>query len=220
MDVQQLWSTPVATTQGGLSASTTQQLIDLLLMRDKERKTVPLGGQPFKDYVDVGDFYHNIHYNLFSTPDDAPEKAALLEFEKFACDTMRTYLRKAFYAKDADTVELSARAFGHIAYPDTKTYPHYHQQSDLVLIHYLKVDQPLNKSPLSLIMLDPRGAPNYPWEGKMHTINPVAGLTICHPSYLWHETNEWESDQYRALVAVNFKVIGHSHESHFQPTRF
>lgn len=220
MKVEQLWSTPIATHEERLSQEATEQLIALMLRRDQEKKKVPLGGSPFKDYVDVGDFYHNIHYNLFSTPDEYLEAPALREFEKFACKQVREYLRLAFDAKDFADVALSARAFGHITYAGTKTFPHYHQQSDLVLIHYLKVDQVTNESPLSLIMLDPRGAPNYPWTGKMHTINPYTGLNVIHPSYVWHETNEWKLDNYRALIAVNFKIIGHGHETQFTKTRF
>lgn len=223
MSITNLWTTPVAQSQGGLSARATDSLVNLLLRRDEEKQRVPLGGAPFKEFVDSGDFYHGIHYNLFAAADALPEDegAAIREFEALACRTFRDYLREGFGAKDADTVALSARCFGHIHRPGIRTFPHYHQASDGVLIHYLRVeDTDADREPLSLILLDPRGAPNYPWVGKMHTINPTQGTTVCHPSYLWHETNEWRGDSYRALIAVNFKVMGHGHEAHFKPTRF
>lgn len=221
MQVQNLWATPVAVSQGGLSEKSTKQLVDLLLRRDAQKSKVPLGASPFKEFVDSGDFYHSIHYNLFDHPDDIPERDALLEFEEFACRTFRNYLREGFQAPDADTVALSGRCFGHIHAPNLRTFPHYHQASDGVLVHYLKVEETsTDTEPLSLILLDPRGSPNYPWWGKMHTINPTQGTTVCHPSYLWHETNEWRGASYRALIAVNFKVIGHGHEPKFKQTRF
>jgi hypothetical protein len=220
--ISNLWPTPVGVKQGGLSAESTNALVKLLLNLDERKHRVPTGGAAFKDFVDSGDFYHGIHYNLFDH-DGLPDtdRRALIEFEGFACYTMREFLREGFAAPDWENVALSARCFGHIHRPGLRTFPHYHQASDLVLVHYLRVeDTPADREPLSLILLDPRGAPNYPWVGKMHTINPTRGTTVCHPSYLWHETNEWTGDSYRALIAVNFKVIGHGHETQFKPTRF
>lgn len=221
MRIDQLWATPVGVTRGALSPQTTSALITHLIERDTSKRKVPLAGQPFKGYVDSGDFYKEIHYNLFACPPDAPEHDAIREFEAYACATFRQYLRDGFGVQDANTVALSARCFGHIHRPGVRTFPHYHQASDGVLIHYLKVeDTDGDRDPLSLILLDPRGAPNYPWTGKMHTVNPTQGTTVCHPSYLWHETNEWRGDSFRALIAVNFKVVGHGHETQFINTRF
>jgi len=221
MRIDHLWPTPVAVTQSVLPPEVTETLIAHLLARDALKTKVSLGGLPFKRYVDSGDFYNEIHYNLFACPEDAPEYDAIRHFEKYACEAFRNYLRAGFGVENAETVELSARCFGHIHYPGIRTFPHYHQASDGVLVHYLKVeDTPNNRDPLSLILLDPRGAPNYPWTGKMHTINPTQGTTVCHPSYVWHETNEWTGESFRALIAVNFKVIGHGHETQFKPTRF
>jgi hypothetical protein len=221
MQVNHLWATPVSESEHHLSPETTTALISLLERRDAFKSKIDLAASPFKEYVDSGDFYNEIHYNLFASPEHEPAKAALLEFERYACKTFREYLQQGFDAKDSDTVELSARCFGHIHRPGMRTFPHYHQASDGVLIHYLKADeQGEGGEPLSLILQDPRGAPNYPWQGKMHTINPKTGTTVCHPSYLWHETNEWTGKDIRALIAVNFKVIGHGHENKFQPTKF
>ena len=221
MQVSNLWATPVAVSHGELSPQTVSSLIELLARRDMLKTKVGMAASPFKAYVDSGDFYNEIHYNLFAAPDEEPAKAALIEFEEFACKTFREYLALGFGASDAATVQLSARCFGHIHRPGMRTFPHYHQASDGVLIHYLKADGARDGGePLSLILQDPRGAPNYPWQGKMHTINPETGTTVCHPSYLWHETNEWHGDDIRALISVNFKVIGHGHENKFQVTKF
>lgn len=219
MKIESLWATPVASTVEHLSADSTRLLVDLLLRRDGEKKKARWGGDPFKEMTESGEFYHSIHYNLFDLPDDAPERGAIDEFERLACRTIRRYLAEGYGARDAETVRLSARCFGHIHYPGQRTFPHYHQQSDVVLVHYLKVDA-AQESPLSLVMLDPKGAPNYPWWGKMHTINPEQGTTVCHPSYLWHETNEWSGGSFRAMIAANFKVLGHGHEEQFRVTRY
>lgn len=219
MKIESLWPTPIGQTEGGLSLSATEQLIALIRRREAEKKKVPLGADPFKSYVDDGDFYHGIHYNLFDAPPSLPERRAIHEFEAFACARIREYLRDGFGAADSETVALSARCFGHSIGAGIRTFPHYHQASDVVLIHYLNVGTPLD-APLSLILLDPRGAPNYPWWGKMHVVNPTSGTTVCHPSFLWHETNEWSGGSSRELIAVNFKVVGHGHERQFKPTRF
>jgi len=220
MNVANLWATPVATSMApGLSAQTVETLVALLLQRDADTKKVPASADAFKEFVDSGDFYHAIHYNLFEHQGRLPESDALNEFEAFACKQVREYLRLAFDANDSESVELSARCFGHVHSENTRTFPHYHQGSDVVLIHYLRADSDQGR-PLSLIMQDPRGAPNYPWWGKMHTINPVSGMTVCHPSFLWHETNEWRGTGARVLMAANFKVVGHGHEKQFKATKF
>lgn len=221
MKIEQLWATPIGVTRFCLTPERNRVLVDHLLERDTLRTKVRSGARPFKSYVESGGFYNEIHYNLFDCPTDAPEHDAIRAFEQMACGTFRQYLHDGFGLNDAETVALSARCFGHIHHPGIRTFPHYHQASDGVLVHYLKVDEiGQREEPLSLILLDPRGAPNFPWTGKMHTINPVEGTTVCHPSYLWHETNEWRGDSYRALLAVNFKVIGHGHERQFKPVMF
>lgn len=218
MKVEQLWPTPIAIIEEKLSNETTFNLIDLIRLQSELKKKTNLDGTGFKNFVDVGDFYHNIHYNLFDIDKDSEYYDAILEFEKYACRNIRNYIREGFGAKDAETVELSARCFGHSIEPNVKTFPHYHQSSDVVLIHYLNVGK--STDPLSLVLQDPRGAPNYPWWGKMHVINPKPGTTVCHPSFLWHETTEWRGDHNRDLIAVNFKILGHGHETQFRNTRY
>lgn len=220
MSIDQLWATPVATYHQPLPLEVAQQLVALIVRRDAQKDKAQGGGTAFKQYVDSGRFYHSIHYNLFDLPETTPEHDALRVFEQHACRAIRQYLRDGFAAHDAQTVELSARCFGHVHTPGAKTFPHYHQASDLVLVHYLRLGGNNAGEPLSLIMQDPRGAPNYPWWGKMHTINPVEGMTVCHPSFLWHETNEWHGAGNRVLIAANFKVIGHGHEKQFKTTNF
>ena len=219
MKIESLWPTPIGQSEGGLSETATTQLVALIRRREAEKQKVPQGAGPFKSFVDDGDFYHGIHYNLFDAPASLPERGAIDEFEAFACRRIREYLRDGFGAKDADTVDLSARCFGHSHIPGVRTFPHYHQASDVVLVHYLNVGAAMD-APLSLIVIDPRGAPNYPWWGKMHVITPTSGTTVCHPSFLWHETNEWSGESSRELIAVNFKVVGHGHESQFKRTRY
>lgn len=218
MKVDQLWATPIAVVEEKLSNETIFDLIALIREHNEMKKKSSLDASGFKTFVDDGDFYNNIHYNLFDIDSNSEYSKAVSEFEKYACKHIRNYLKEGFGATDSDTVELSARCFGHSIEPNVKTFPHYHQASDVVLIHYLNIGESIE--PLSLVLQDPRGAPNYPWWSKMHVINPQSGTTVCHPSFVWHETTEWKGDNNRDLIAVNFKVLGHGHERQFRNTRY
>jgi hypothetical protein len=83
------------------------------------------------------------------------------------------------------------------------------------MIHYLDVgigrDPEAGKTKRhgthALLLLDPRGAPNFPWYEKIESIIPRQGLTVLHPGYLWHETNPWrETEGVRVAIVVNFQI--------------
>ena len=218
MKIENLWPTPIGVFEEKLSEECTAYLIDLIRERENMKKRFKGEALSFKEQVDSGSFYNNSNYNLFDIAEDSVYYKSIKEFEEFSCRKIREYIREAFGADDWETVELSGRCFGHVAYSQHRTFPHYHQSSDLVLLHYLNIEE--TKTPLSLILLEPRGAPNYPWWGKMHVINPVSGTNVCHQSFVWHETNHWSGTSTRELIGVNFKVLGHGNETLFKRTSF
>jgi hypothetical protein len=218
MKIDNLWPTPVGVLEEKLSFQSTVSLIEMIRDHELVVKRTEKTAIHFKDYVESSDFYNNVHYNFFDETEESPFYDAVKDFEKYACRHIRNYLRDAFGAKDYDTVQLSGRCFGHTMVPGNKTFPHYHHTSDVVLIHYLNVGE--SKEPLSLILQEPRGAPNYPWWGKMHVIIPKTGMTVIHPSFLWHQASEWSGEGPRDLIGVNFKVLGHGNETNYSITRF
>jgi len=96
-----------------------------------------------------------------------------------------------------------------------------------VLVHYLELgqsrDEEANLTPRhgthALLLLDPRGTPNYPWWEKVESITPRQGLTVIHPAYLWHETNVWRGTTTRVCIVVNFQVIRPGYLSLHRPLR-
>jgi hypothetical protein len=226
MHVEQLWPTPVGRTDILLPEEVRQSLIAVLERKDASHERVRGDAEAFRSFVASKKFYHGIHYNLFAEAPEHPEHNSLVEFERIACRTFRDYLREAFAVEDADTVRLNGRCFGHVQKPGERTFPHYHQGCDGVLIHYLDVgeatavNRPADSSPHALLLLDPRGSPNYPWWGKMHSIIPYRGLTILHPAYAWHETTVWQQSTRRVVIVVNFQVIGHGHASLYRELAF
>lgn len=58
-----------------------------------------------------------------------------------------------------------------------------------------------------LILQDPRPAINYPIDEKTYVIEPKSGLTVCHPSYLWHESNTFLGNGIRVAIVVNYRVL-------------
>ncbi len=226
MEINQLWPTPIGRIDIALSEEVRQGLIALLERKDASHERVRGDAQAFESFVASKKFYYGVHYNLFAEASAHPEHEALIEFERIACRTFRDYLRDAFGVEDADSVRLSGRCFGHVQKPGERTFPHYHQGCDGVLIHYLDVGDGREPDPSTqngshvLLLLDPRGSPNYPWWGKMHSVIPSRGLTILHPSYVWHETTVWHGSTKRVVIVVNFQVTGHGHAALYRELKF
>jgi hypothetical protein len=215
MKIEQLWPTPVGRMDIFLPDEMRRQLVEVLIRKDAEREKIAEHSPDFHRFMMSKQFFTGTHYNLFAEADELPERDAVIAFEKIACEAFRRYLREAYDIGDADRVRLAGRCFGNVQLTGARTFPHYHQSCDGVLIHYLDVgdgrDPDANLSPRhgthALLLLDPRGSPNYPWWEKVHSIAPHRGLTLIHPAYLWHETNVWRGAGTRVCIVVNFQVV-------------
>ena len=227
MQVRNLWPTPLACESIQLPEVMRAQLIDVLLRKDAERQAAIEADPDFHRFMTSKKFYASTHYNLFAEAEAHPEREAILAFEQFACVKFRQFLETAYGIDKDQGVELAGRCFGNVQLPGARTFPHYHQSCDGVLIHYLDLgegrDPEANFTPRhgthALLLLDPRGTPNYPWWEKVESITPTLGLTVIHPAYLWHETNVWRGTGIRVCIVVNFQVIRPGYLSLHQPLR-
>ena len=215
MQLRHLWPTPIAQDMLVLPEDMRSQLIAVLLRKEADREKIRDTSPDFHRFMTSKKFYASTHYNLFAEADDHPERDAILAFQNMAVGLLRSYLKEAYQIPEEETVEVSGRCFGNVQSSGARTFPHYHQASDVVLIHYLDVghgaDAEANVTPRhgnhALLLLDPRGAPNFPWWEKVESIVPRHGLTIIHPAYLWHETNVWRGAGTRVCIVVNFQII-------------
>ena len=215
MQVRHLWATPVAQDIVVLPDEIRRQLINVLQRKEAEREKISEASPEFHRFMTSKKFYASTHYNIFAEAAEHPERDAILAFESISIGLFRRYLADAYQIPEDDVVEVSGRCFGNVQTPGGRTFPHYHQSSDVVLVHYLDVghgtDLQANLTPRhgthALLLLDPRGSPNFPWWQKVESIIPKQGLTIIHPAYLWHETNVWRGAGTRVCIVVNFQII-------------
>jgi len=192
-------------------------LINVLFKREDARNRVAETSPGFHEFMKSKEAYAVTPYNLFNDVDQFPdERDSIIEFERFSCRLYRRYLREALDVEQADAVKLVGRCFGNVQQPGARTYPHYHQAMDGVLIHYLALDgsdpelaASVRHGSHALLLLDPRGAPNYPYWEKVDSIAPYEGLTVVHPAYVWHETNVYRGSSTRVAIVVNFQVASH-----------
>lgn len=204
-----------------------QALINVLLRKEEDRHKIAENSPEFHRFMMSKGFYATTHYNLFDEADQHPERDAIIEFERIACQAYREYLRDAYQIEEWDKVRLSGRAFGNVQVPGARTFPHYHQSVDGELIHYLEIDENDPDRDLSprhgshaLLLLDPRGTPNYPYWEKVHSIPPQVGMTVLHPAYVWHETNPYRGTGIRVAMVVNFQVVSHGYVELHKQMRF
>jgi len=215
MEIRYLWPTPVAQKMVFLDEPVRRDLISVLLRKDVERHKIGITSPEFEAFMTSKRFYASSHYNLFAEADTHPEHAAIKTFERLAYDLFRDYLHRAFDIGNEQTVEVAGRCFGNVQASGDRTFPHYHQSCDAVLVHYLDVGDGEPEPPSTtarrgthaLLLLDPRGAPNFPWWEKVSSITPHRGLTIIHPAHVWHETNVWRGEGSRVCIVVNFQVL-------------
>ena len=59
----------------------------------------------------------------------------------------------------------------------------------------------------NLLLQDPRPSVNYPIDEKNLVIPPKSGQVICHPSYLWHESNTFLGNGIRVAIVINYRVL-------------
>lgn len=227
--IDQLWTTPFMEMDAALPENINDDLVKLCQAKDHSVASLKDSAPQFYSLLDDKGFYATTHYNLFDEEShlEFPEyKEAILYFEKVAVQQIRYYILKGWGVEQAYEVTLEGRCFGNVQETGARTYPHYHQDTNGVLVHYLQLGDPdipheqqmkvgIENSPRhgnhSVLFLDPRPSPNYPFWEKVHSVTPRKGLTLIHPNYLWHETNPWLGVGTRACIVVNFKIASHGY---------
>ncbi len=228
MKITNHWVTPIAEFDLALPQPMRQQLMALLQRKEADRDKLSESYPDFFRFMQSKQFYASTHYNLFAEANQHPEKNAILSFELLACNAYRQYLRQALNIEQADELKLVGRCFGNVQTTGGRTFPHYHQSVDHVLIHYLDIpdhnDPELGKSyrhgTHALLLQDPRGAVNYPYWEKVLSIAPYTGKTIIHPAYVWHESNPYRGQGTRMCLVVNFQIASHSYIELHKEMRF
>ncbi len=228
MKITNHWVTPIAEFDLALPQPMRQQLTAVLQRKEADRDKLSESSPDFFRFMQSKQFYASTHYNLFAEANQHPEKNAILSFEMLACNAYRQYLRQALNIEQADELKLVGRCFGNVQTTGGRTFPHYHQSVDHVLIHYLDIpdhnDPELGKSyrhgTHALLLQDPRGAVNYPYWEKVLSIAPYTGKTIIHPAYVWHESNPYRGQGTRICLVVNFQIASHSYIELHKEMRF
>jgi hypothetical protein len=226
MQIRYLWPTSVGLDTRALPEQVREDLIRVLVRKDQERPKVGLDQTNWEKFVQSKKLYSSTHYNLFAEADQHPEVNSIKAFESFSIACLKDYLAEAFGMGAEYEFQFSGRCFGNVQYPGGRTFPHYHQSTDIVLIHYLDVGNGIDPEAMktqrhgshALLLLDPRGSPNFPWFEKIESISPHQGMTVLHPGYLWHETNPWrEAQGTRVCIVVNFQITSPGYGSLHQP---
>ena len=225
--IDQKFTTPFMESETILSEQIKKDLIEVLIKKEHGMEEMKQSNPDFYGMATSKGFYATTHYNLFQNLEEHPfARDSILAFEQIACQMIRYYIRKGWGIKEADDLELEGRCFGNVQESGARTYPHYHQDINGVLVHYLavgdestdlkeRVSIDTEKSPRhpshQVIFQDPRPAISYPYWEKVHTVTPKVGLTLIHPNYLWHETNPWLGEGIRVCIVVNFRIISHGY---------
>ena len=212
--IQQKWATPFLESEITLPQKIREDLIKVLEIKETALAELKESEPEFYGMAEAKGFYATTHYNLFDNPaEHAFAEQSILYYEQIACQLIRYYIRKGWGVQQADDLRIEGRCFGNVQQPGARTYPHYHQDTNGVLVHYLTVgdgnlmegtyDSPRHGSH-KVLFIDPRPAINYPYWEKVHAVSPRVGLTLIHPNYLWLETNPWLRKGIRVCIVVNF----------------
>ena len=231
--IDQKWATPFMEMDSVLPEKVRRDLCKVLEAKELSMEDIKTKEPEFHSMAKAKGFYATTHYNLFDDKDmdEFPnEKESILQYEQIACQQIRYYIRYGWGIQQADDMKIEGRCFGNVQQDSevggARTYPHYHQDINGVLVTYLKLgdkdikieDQILRgqeQSPRNgthqVLFQDPRPAISYPYWEKVYSVSPRLGLTIIHPNYLWHETNPWLGTGTRICIVVNFRIISHGY---------
>jgi hypothetical protein len=231
--IDQKWSTPFMEMRTQFPEKVRQDLCRVLESKELNMDDIAKKEPDFADMAKAKGFYATTHYNLFDEKDmdEFPnEKQSILEFEQVACQQIRYYIRYGWGIRQANDMIIEGRCFGNVQQDSsvggTRTYPHYHQDINGVLVHYLQMgdddidladqikigqEQSARNGTHQVLFQDPRPAISYPYWEKVYAICPTVGLTLIHPNYLWHETNPWLGKGTRICIVVNFRIISHGY---------
>ena len=240
--IDQKWTTPFFEMDAVLPQKMRDDLCKVLEAKELDMAAIKDKEPEFYSIAESKGFYATTHYNLFAEEDmnEFPnEKESILAYEKLAMEQIRYYIRKGWGVQQADDMKIEGRCFGNVQKASdqqggARTYPHYHQDINGVLVHYLRIGDP--EIPIAdqltvgvessarhgshqVLFQDPRPAISYPYWEKVYAISPRVGLTIIHPNYVWHETNPWLGEGTRVCIVVNFRIISHGYNELLIPFR-
>ncbi len=231
--IDQKWSTPFLEMNSQFPEKMRKDLCKVLIAKELNMDDIKKKEPEFHSMAKAKGFYATTHYNLFDEKDmdEFPnEKQSILEFEQIACQQIRYYIRYGWGIRQANDMIIEGRCFGNVQQDSsvggTRTYPHYHQDINGVLVHYLQMgdddidladqikigqEQSARNGTHQVLFQDPRPAISYPYWEKVYSVCPQVGLTIIHPNYVWHETNPWLGTGTRICIVVNFRIISHGY---------
>tara|TARA_B110000495_G_C22913740_1_gene533664 strand:- start:54 stop:854 length:801 start_codon:yes stop_codon:yes gene_type:complete len=234
------WGSPVAEITFPLPQWVRIGLIEYIL-----KKNFTNNGDQHSDKKQ--DQYSSLHfYNMLCDVDKYEEIA---KFKEYITEVIRYYCADAWSISDVEDIDIQAKSFGNLQLYGERTYPHYHNSFDGVMVTYLTVgdefDVDLNSNTLlvnlkhnvvrkdykelpktlwsrtakkthneefekhgNLLLHDPRGSINYPYNCKAISIKPESGMNILHPAYIWHESNTFLGKGIRVVIGTNFKITG------------
>ena len=232
--IEHKWTTPFFEMEGVLPQKMRDDLCRVLEKKELDMKIVKEKEPEFYSIAQAKGFYATTHYNLFAEEDMSEfpdEKESIVAYEKLAMQQIRYYIRKGWGVQQADDMRLEGRCFGNVQSASdqqggARTYPHYHQDMNGVLVHYLRMgdedvslenqlqvgqEQSSRHGSHQVLFQDPRPSINYPFWEKIYAVSPRVGLTLIHPNYLWHETNPWLGKGTRVVIVVNFRIMSHGY---------
>ena len=227
--IEQRFSTPIMESDTNIPQKMREDLCKVLVEKEEAMSALKQKSPDFYSLAESKGFYATTHYNLFSEnelekfPD---ERESILAYKDIAMQQILYYIRKGWGIQQADDMKIEGRCFGNVQEHGGRTYPHYHQDMNGVLVSYLRVgDEDIDHkeqiyadygktsrhSTHQLLFQDPRPSINYPFWEKVISKTPTVGKTIIHPSYLWHETTPWLGKGTRICIVVNFRIMSHGY---------
>lgn len=227
--IEQKFTTPIMESDTNIPQKMREDLCKVLVEKETAMSHLKTQSPDFYSIAESKGFYATTHYNLFSETELEKfpnERESILGYKDIAMQQILYYIRKGWGIQQADDMKIEGRCFGNVQETGGRTYPHYHQDMNGVLISYLRVgDEDIDHkeqintgygntprhSPHLVLFQDPRPSINYPYWEKVISKVPTVGKTIIHPSYLWHETTPWLGKGTRICIVVNFRIMSHGY---------
>lgn len=126
-DIQQAWTTPIGKIKMPIAEDMRKALIEYVASKGYCSTMGTHARTQTKEF-------EQHHYNMF---EDSKNNKFIEEFENYSNELIRYYVANSWGIKDADQLEIEARAFGNLQTFGSRTYPHYHHAFDGVFVHYL-----------------------------------------------------------------------------------
>lgn len=227
--IEQKFTTPFMDCDTFLPEKMRTDLINVLIQKETAMSHLKTQAPKFYSLAEAKGFYATTHYNLFSETELEKfpnERESILGYRDIAMQQILYYIRKGWGIQQADEMKIEGRCFGNIQEHGGRTYPHYHQDMNGVLVSYLRMgdedvsyEDQINvgygstsrSGTHQILFQDPRPSINYPFWEKIYSITPRVGKTIIHPNYVWHETTPWLGKGTRVSIVVNFRIMSHGY---------